>query len=41
MNDLDILNTPVLQIGYAQAMNGVKALNLPGFDLGKWLNYNP
>ena len=41
MGDLAILNTPVLQHGYSQALKEVIGLGLPGFDLGKFPNYNP
>ena len=41
MVDLVILNTPILQHGYAQALNEVQALNLPRFDIGNFPNYNP
>ena len=41
MNDLAILNGPVLQLGYTKAMVDVQSLNLPGFDLSKWPDYNP
>ena len=41
MNDLAILNGPVLQLGYTKALIDVKSLNLPGFDLSKWPDYNP
>ena len=41
MKDLAIFNGPILQVGYAQAMHDVQSLNLPGFDLGRWSNYNP
>ena len=40
MNDLAILNGPVLQLGYTKAMADVQPLNLPGFDLSKWPDYN-
>ena len=39
--DLAILNTPVLQHGYSQALEEVQRLGLPGFDLGKFPSYNP
>nr|XP_027071576.1 uncharacterized protein LOC113696346 [Coffea arabica] len=39
--DLAILNTPVLQHGYSQALQEVQGLGLPGFDLGNFPSYNP
>ena len=41
LKDLALLNDPVLRIGYAQAMQDVQSLNLPGFDLGRWPKYDP
>ena len=41
MDDLAILNGPVLQLGYTKAMADVLSLNLPGFDLSRWPDYNP
>ena len=41
MNDLAILNGPVLQLGYIKAINDVQAMNLPGFERGVWSDYNP
>ena len=41
MKGLAILNGPILQVGYTQAMHDVQSLDLPGFDLSKWPDYNP
>ena len=40
MADLAILNTPVLQHGYAEVLNEVQVLELLAFDIGKFSNYN-
>ena len=41
MNDLALLNGPVLQLGYTKALMDVESLKLPGFDLSKWPDFNP
>ncbi|XP_071927509.1 uncharacterized protein [Coffea arabica] len=41
MNNLALLNGPVLQLGYTKALMDVESLKLPGFDLSKWPDFNP
>lgn len=39
--DVALLNQPILQVGFTRALDQVKALNLPGFDLAAFKDYNP
>ena len=39
--DVALLNQPILQVGFTRALDQVKGLNLPGFDLVTVKDYNP
>ena len=39
--DVALLNEPILQIGFTRALDKVKELGLPGFDLAAFKEYNP
>ena len=39
--DVALLNQPILQVGFMRALDQVKGLGLPGFDLAAFKDYNP
>ena len=41
IQDVALLNGPVAQVGFARALNKVKELGLPGFDLAAFKEYDP
>ena len=39
--DIALLNLPILQVGSTRALNQVKSLSLPSFNLADFKDYNP
>ena len=39
--DVALLNQPILQVGATRALDKVKSLNPPGFNLADFKDYNP
>ena len=39
--DIALLNQPIFQVSFTRALDQVKGLGLPGFDLATFKDYNP